>query len=478
MRKRPSATNCCASSSVELQSQLTRGHQTIPKKLPAPHTAEVLFNKLVECFMDCNIDRKLSTITVDNCTTNDAMLRLLLEKLPVRDLPLNGKVLHMRCCAHILNLIVKDGLEIISDVIEKVRDSVIYWIASPSRVEKFEEAVRQMPIDCTKKLCLDCKTRWNSTYLMLETAIIYRDVFPRLKCREKQYKNVPTEEDWENAMEICDKLKIFYEVTEMFSATLYPTSNCYFPNICDIKLQLEEWVNSPKMMIQCMATKMIEKFEKYWDSCHIMMGVAAVLDPRYKMKLVEFYFAQIYGERSQFKVDEIRQNCYDLLVDYQSRSETKENSLSASSSVPMGRSSGVSSHVVSSTLQKYDQFVALSSNPMTSISKTSEFDAYLGESVLPRTENFDILSWWKTNGVKYVNLQKMARDILAIPVSTVASESAFSSSGRLVSPHRSRLHPATLEALMCARRWLLNGMKGTFCIIFYTSMYQQNSYVS
>lgn len=81
--------------------------------VPAPHTAEVLADKLVECFMDWNIDRKVSTITVDNCTTNDAMLRLLLEKLPVRDLSLNEKVLHMRCCAHILNLIVKDELEII-----------------------------------------------------------------------------------------------------------------------------------------------------------------------------------------------------------------------------------------------------------------------------------------------------------------------------------------------------------------------------
>ena len=52
----------------------------------------------------------------------------------------------------------------------------------------------------------------------------------------------------------------------------------------------------------------------------------------------------------------------------------------------------------------------------------------------------DILSWWKTNGFKYPTLKKVVRDILAIPISTVASESAFSTSGRLVSPHRSRLH--------------------------------------
>lgn len=54
----------------------------------------------------------------------------------------------------------------------------------------------------------------------------------------------------------------------------------------------------------------------------------------------------------------------------------------------------------------------------------------------------------------------MARGLLAIPVSTVASESAFSTSGRLISPHRSRLHPTTLEALMCARTWLWNEING------------------
>ncbi|KAG6523970.1 hypothetical protein ZIOFF_013859 [Zingiber officinale] len=154
---------------------------------------------------------------------------------------------------------------------------------------------------------------------------------------------------------------------------------------------------------------------------------------------------KIYGERSQFKVDEIRQNCYDLLLDYQSRTETRENSLSARSSVAMGNiSSSCASGRVSATLHKYDQFVA-SSDPITLVSKTSELDTYLGESVLPRARNFDILSWWKTNGVKYPNLLKMARDILVIPVSTVASESAFSDSGRLVSPHRSTSNVSDLS---------------------------------
>ncbi|KAL0434033.1 UNVERIFIED_CONTAM: Zinc finger BED domain-containing protein RICESLEEPER 3 [Sesamum latifolium] len=86
---------------------------------------------------------------------------------------------------------------------------------------------------------------------------------------------------------------------------------------------------------------------------------------------------------------------------------------------------------------------------------------YLEESLLPRTRDFDILIWWKTNGVKFPTLQKMTRDFLAIPVSTIASESAFSNSGKLINPQRNRLHHTTVEALMCSRRWLWNEVNDT-----------------
>ena len=70
--------------------------------------------------------------------------------------------------------------------------------------------------------------------------------------------------------------------------------------------------------------------------------------------------------------------------------------------------------------------------------------------MLKRSEDFDIFGWWKSNGLKYPTIQRIARDILVIPVTTVASEFAFSTSERLLSPHRSRLHPKTIEAMMCA----------------------------
>ncbi|KAF1877133.1 hypothetical protein Lal_00015794, partial [Lupinus albus] len=59
----------------------------------------------------------------------------------------------------------------------------------------------------------------------------------------------------------------------------------------------------------------------------------------------------------------------------------------------------------------------------------------------------------------------IAKDLLAIHISTVASESAFSTSGRILSPHRSRLNWTILEALMCARRNLNSSIKEEYATV-------------
>ncbi|KAF1867959.1 hypothetical protein Lal_00042426 [Lupinus albus] len=69
----------------------------------------------------------------------------------------------MHCCAHILNLIVKDELEIVKDEKEKIRDSVAYWNAISKRKEKFEESTKQL-------------------------RVLHRNLFNRLRHREKLMK--------------------------------------------------------------------------------------------------------------------------------------------------------------------------------------------------------------------------------------------------------------------------------------------------
>ncbi|GKB66723.1 zinc finger BED domain-containing protein RICESLEEPER 2 [Tanacetum coccineum] len=64
---------------------------------------------------------------------------------------------------------------------------------------------------------------------------------------------------------------------------------------------------------------------------------------------------------------------------------------------------------------------------------------------------FDVLGFWKEKETMYPVLSRMAMDIISVQASSVASESAFSTSGRVLSIRRTRLTPVSLEMCMCLK---------------------------
>ena len=93
--------------------------------------------------------------------------------------------------------------------------------------------------------------------------------------------------------------------------------------------------------------------------------------------------------------------------------------------------------------------------------KMNDIDRYLAEeTVNPMTPSFDILLWWRDHSQKFKVLSMIAKDVLAIPVSTVASEFAFSTSGRILYSFRSSLSPKMVEALVCTQNWLKGSHEG------------------
>ncbi|GJR11477.1 zinc finger BED domain-containing protein RICESLEEPER 2-like protein, partial [Tanacetum coccineum] len=57
-------------------------------------------------------------------------------------------------------------------------------------------------------------------------------------------------------------------------------------------------------------------------------------------------------------------------------------------------------------------------------------------------------------------LSLLVRDVLAIPISTVASEYVFSTSGRVLDAFRSSLTHPVVESLICTQDWFCENSMG------------------
>lgn len=62
---------------------------------------------------------------MDNTSANDVCVDLLMNEFK-GSVVANGKLFHVRCCAHIVNLVIQDGLKDINACVHKVHESIKY----------------------------------------------------------------------------------------------------------------------------------------------------------------------------------------------------------------------------------------------------------------------------------------------------------------------------------------------------------------
>ena len=192
---------------------------------------------------------------------------------------------HIRCAAHILNLIVQDGLAVISEALEKIRDSVKYVKVTESRELLFQGCVETVGIVKKGGLVLDVTTWWNSTYLMLSWVLYYKEAFRNLAEIETSYQSLPTESKWLRTELICGLLHPFDQMTNLISGSSYPTSNLYFMELWKIQSWLRSNEFCENEVIGEMVASMKVKFDKYWTDYSDILVIAAVLDPSLKLKV-------------------------------------------------------------------------------------------------------------------------------------------------------------------------------------------------
>ncbi len=67
-----------------------------------------------------------------------------------------------------------------------------------------------------------------------------------------------------------------------------------------------------------MVTQMKKKFDKYWGECNLIISIAAILDPRVKMRAVDHCFPKIYTQtEAQSNIGKVKTVLQELIMSMQ-----------------------------------------------------------------------------------------------------------------------------------------------------------------
>ena len=273
----------------------------------------------------------------------------------------------------------------------------------------------------------------------------------------------PTFNDWVVVRHFSSCLKMFYDLTLKISGTSYITSNMFLHEIYKVYCTLQRWVSGANPDLFEIGEKMLAKFQKYWGDplkMNMMLFIAMVLDPRHKLDFVIYLLKHMYGnEIGVIAGKKLRETLFRLFTEYKSRMEPEKRNLS---NRPVQKGPG--DRMVNDPLYEVRmQYEKESGSDVIGMiypdddNYPSDLDEYLSEkpkNLSHADEEFDVLGWWKFNSVRFPVLSELARDVLAMPISTVASESAFSTGGRILNDFRSSLTPRIVEALLCSQDWI------------------------
>lgn len=107
----------------------------------------------------------------------------------------------------------------------------------------------------------------------------------------------------------------------------------------------------------------------------------------------------------------------------------------------------------------FAQVVFRSSIQPTVKSEKDEMAEYEAEETEPADcDPSAIFDYWATRTSRWPKLCAMAKDLLSIPATSVASERAFSAGKDVICIPKMSMNPETAEALVCLRSWYKAGL--------------------
>jgi hAT family C-terminal dimerisation region/BED zinc finger len=420
--------------------------------LSGPHSGENLCAVFKSACTDFGVLDKLLAITTDNASNNDAFLAQLEDDCHLHGINFSKDENHVRCVAHVLNIAVQALLETLqsdaldseddflaasdaraglSHCIPRLRRLVVKIRSSPQRREMFARqcGFSGVPV---KGLVADVKTRWNSTFAMIERALEMREPLDNTVDADRELRKYQLAGDeWTLLATVCKLFECFKQATDDLCSSSYPTiaSAVGVYNFLMDKIEDFRDGHPESMTIRDAVGAAMAKLKPYYLRCDASVyPVSTILDPRLK---IEFYRAHSWEPKYINEAKTCMERVYRSYCVQATPSEPASD----------GNSKDPPTNPVRAYMYKRPR-----------IAKENELEGYLAAPVVDG--DTDVLQWWKSNALLYPHLAEMARDYLAIPATCASVERAFSGGADVVQQKRCTLNGDTIRACMCLKSWL------------------------
>ncbi|XP_031272667.1 zinc finger BED domain-containing protein RICESLEEPER 1-like [Pistacia vera] len=379
---------------------------------------EVVYEIVRSWLVDWNMDKKLCSMArgeLFNVFENEEVIKNINNWFNERgSLPFIGNFrsfsLLLDKFGHIISLGALDRIS--GNYILCKQSELLRYVRISSNVNKFQSAISNAqsmgktvisesvpPFGCL----IDDAFEW---------VMNSKEAFCELEHIDPDFKSINfTKEEWDDATLLYNSWKVLKDLRDDLWNSLEPkqTANVYFPMVYHIFFKLLQLGKSENLYYCQVASQFLSYFDQCWGNSNLILVIVVILDPRFKMNIVEHFYEEIYGNQvdTPFKkiIDGVR-NIYNKYAEGTNNSKSSSSSYHVDSNslgTPskrvdiMGRSFAFSHHVNDIATPK------------------SELDRYLRDSNCPSSEGFNLLEWWRVNSTTYPTLAKITRDFLSIP---------------------------------------------------------------
>ncbi|XP_044466386.1 zinc finger BED domain-containing protein RICESLEEPER 1-like [Mangifera indica] len=381
-------------------------------------------NPLKHLFQDWNIDKRILSMHVDDTRKLDVTKfdKWLNERA---SLPCIG--IYCRCeifLADFANKVIYELLK--NEIFTKVWNLQDYCLTSSNK-HMYELAVETVSMGVKGSSVF--LSSFPLYYNLLDWVMRNREAFSELEHTDPDFKSINF--DWDDATSLHSLMVVLKDMDNdvaklMESESESKLANECFPIVYHFFSKLLQLKKTENRYFHFAALRCREYFDEYCSNSKLLYVITVILDPRFKVDIVERFYKEIYDNEADLHFKKIFDSVVNIYNDY------------AKDVKSMRRAYAFSQHA----------------NEVASTK--SEFDWYLQDSKVPLYEKFDILEWWRVNSPTYPTLAMMARDFLSIPIVKCADSVSLCLEYEIEGIYASKLDVELKRALICSKLWLNN----------------------